>query len=204
MAIQRTGHVAIRVRDLDAAKRFYGDILGMKLGMEIPGQGLFFRFNDYHHDLAVFKARDGAEPASKNHAGVAHIAMVADDFATVLRVYRRLLEVIAEALEVVQEKGERWWEAEIHRLKGELLLKQDDPNTVEAQICFERAIEIAHRQSAKSLELRATISLVRLLAEQGRRDEAHAMLAGIYDWFTEGFDTPDLKDAKALLDEWET
>ena len=84
MAIQRTGHVAIRVRDLDAAKRFYGDILGMKLGMEIPGQGLFFRFNDYHHDLAVFKARDGAEPASKNHAGVAHIAMVADDFATVL------------------------------------------------------------------------------------------------------------------------
>jgi len=92
MAIQRTGHVAIRVRDLDAAKRFYGDILGMKLGMEIPGQGLFFRFNDYHHDLAVFKARDGAEPASKNHAGIAHIAMVADDFATVLRVYRRLLE----------------------------------------------------------------------------------------------------------------
>ena len=60
--------------------------------MEIPGQGLFFRFNDYHHDLAVFQARDGAEPASKNHAGVAHIAMVADDFATVLRMYRRLRE----------------------------------------------------------------------------------------------------------------
>ena len=90
MAIQRTGHVAIRVRDLDVAKRFYGDILGMKLGMEIPGQGLFFRFNNYHHDLAVFKARDGAEPASKNHAGVAHIAMVADDFATVRQMYRRL------------------------------------------------------------------------------------------------------------------
>jgi catechol 2,3-dioxygenase len=92
MAIQRTGHVAIRVRDLDAAKRFYGDILGMRLGMEIPGQGLFFRFNNYHHDLAVFKARDGAEPASKNHAGVAHIALVADDFETVLRMYRRLRE----------------------------------------------------------------------------------------------------------------
>jgi catechol 2,3-dioxygenase len=92
MAIQRTGHVAIRVRDLEAAKRFYGDILGMKLGMEIPGQGLFFRFSDYHHDLAVFKARDGAEPASKNHAGIAHIALVADDFDTVLQMYRRLRE----------------------------------------------------------------------------------------------------------------
>ena len=92
MAIQRTGHVAIRVRDLDAARRFYGDILGMNLGMEIPGQGLFFRFNNYHHDLAVFKARDGSEPASKNHAGVAHIALVADDFETVLRMYRRLRE----------------------------------------------------------------------------------------------------------------
>ena len=92
MAIQRTGHVAIRVRDLEAAKRFYGGILGMKLGMEIPGQGLFFRFNDYHHDLAVFKARDGAEAASKNHAGVAHIALVADDFDTVLAMHRRLRE----------------------------------------------------------------------------------------------------------------
>ena len=92
MAIQRTGHVAIRVRDLEVAKRFYGDILGMTLGMEIPGQGLFYRFNDYHHDLAIFKARDGAEPASKNHAGVAHIAMVADNFETVLSMYRRLRE----------------------------------------------------------------------------------------------------------------
>ena len=90
MAIQRTGHVAIRVRDLEAAKRFYGDILGMNLGMEIPGQGLFFRFSNYHHDLAVFKAREGAEAASKNHAGVAHIALVADDFETVLGMYRRL------------------------------------------------------------------------------------------------------------------
>src|SRR5216683_3267719 len=60
MPIQRTGHVAIRVRDLDAARRFYGEILGMKLGGEIPGQGLFYRFNNYHHDIAIFKADDGA------------------------------------------------------------------------------------------------------------------------------------------------
>ena len=111
------------------------------------------------------------------------------------------LEVIAEALDLVQEKGERWWEAEIHRLKGELLLLQDDPNTVEAQICFERAIEIAHRQSAKSLELRATTSLARQLDKTERRDEARTMLAAICNWFTEGFDTADLIEAKALLDE---
>ena len=90
---------------------------------------------------------------------------------------------------------------ELHRLRGEVLLKQNDSNVAEARACFERAIEIARKQSAKSWELRATMSLARLLATQGRREEARAMLAEIYDWFTEGFDTADLKDAKALLDE---
>ena len=89
----------------------------------------------------------------------------------------------------------------MHRLKGELLLKQDQSNAPEAQHCFQRAIEIARMQSAKSLELRATTSLARLLAKPGRRDEARALLAEIYGWFTEGFDTADLKDAKVLLDE---
>ncbi len=89
----------------------------------------------------------------------------------------------------------------MHRLKGELLLKQGGANAAEAQICFERAIEIARKQSAKSLELRATMSLARLLAKQGRRGEARKMLAEIYGWFTEGFDTADLKDAKTLLEE---
>ena len=88
----------------------------------------------------------------------------------------------------------------MHRLKGELLLRQDDSNAAQAQNCFERAVEIARRQSAKSLELRATMSLARLLA-LGRCDEARAILSKIYDWFTEGFDTADLKEAKALLDE---
>jgi predicted ATPase len=88
-----------------------------------------------------------------------------------------------------------------NRLKGELLLRQDYSDTAEAQRCFWRAIEVARKQSAKSFELRATTSLARLLASQGRRDEARTMLAEIYNWFTEGFDTADLKDAKALLDE---
>ena len=111
------------------------------------------------------------------------------------------LSALREALAAADEHEIRAFEAEIHRLKGELLLKQDDANAAEAQSCFERAVEIARRQSGRSLELRATTSLARLLATQRRRDEARAMLAEIYGWFTEGFDTADLKAAKALLDE---
>jgi predicted ATPase len=94
--------------------------------------------------------------------------------------------------------GEGFYEAEVHRLKGELLLKQD---ASEARICLQRAIDIARKQGARSPELRATTSLARLLAREGRPDEARTILTEIYNWFTEGFDTADLKDAKALLDE---
>ena len=111
------------------------------------------------------------------------------------------LEKIADALALIEISGERHREAELYRLKGELLHKRDDPNPAEAEACFRHAIEVARRQEAKMFELRATMSLARLLAGQGRPDEAHAMLAEIYNWFTEGFDTADLKEAKALLDE---
>ena len=107
---------------------------------------------------------------------------------------------LTEAFEVVEQNGERFYEAELFRVKGELLLKS--PAREEApEACFRRAIAIARRQSAKSWELRAATSLARLLAEQGKREEARAVLAEIYGWFTEGFDTADLKDAKGLLEE---
>jgi class 3 adenylate cyclase/tetratricopeptide (TPR) repeat protein len=116
------------------------------------------------------------------------------------------LGLIAEALDFANETGEHYWEADLHRLKGELLLKrgaEDAESKIaeQAEACFRRAIEVARRQSAKSYELRATMSLTRLLAEQGKRDEAYTMLSEIYNWFTEGFGTPDLKDAKSLLNE---
>jgi predicted ATPase len=114
------------------------------------------------------------------------------------------LNAVAEAQSIADRTEVRVYEAEMHRLKGELLLKQDQSNAPEAQRCFERAIEIARKQSAKSLELRATTSLARLLAQQRRPNEARTMLAEIYGWFTEGFDTADLKDAKALLDQLAT
>jgi predicted ATPase len=108
---------------------------------------------------------------------------------------------LTEAQIAADQPEGRECEAEIFRLQGELLLKRDLHYAADVQGCFERAIEIARKQSAKSWELRATTSLARLLASQGRRDEARSMLADIYNWFTEGFDTADLKDAKALLDE---
>ncbi len=111
------------------------------------------------------------------------------------------LNALTEALAAADDREERLLEADIHRLQGELLLMRDDSNAAEAHSCFERAIKIASNQSAKSGELRATMSLARLSAKQGRRDDARTMLAEIYGWFTEGFDTADLKDAKALLDE---
>ena len=108
----------------------------------------------------------------------------------------RVTEMERAAAKIGEQLGSPW----LHRVKGELLA-QNPSDGAKAEPCFRTAIEIARRQSARSPELRATTSLARLLNEQGRRDEARTMLAEIYGWFTEGFDTPDLKDAKALLDE---
>jgi TOMM system kinase/cyclase fusion protein len=111
------------------------------------------------------------------------------------------LTVLTEALALVDTTGERWCESELYRLEGELLLQQSSDNHPEAESCFHQAINIAQNQQAKSLELRAATSLARLWQQQGKRQEAHDLLAPVYNWFTEGFDTADLKDAKALLDE---
>jgi predicted ATPase len=110
------------------------------------------------------------------------------------------LTVLVEALAIVDNTEERNWEAELHRQKGQLLLALSEENQAEAEACFHKAIEIARRQSAKSLELRAVMGLSRLW-QQEKQEEAHQLLAKIYGWFTEGFDTVDLKEAKALLEE---
>lgn len=109
--------------------------------------------------------------------------------------------MIAEALTQIARSGERYWEAEVWRIRGELLLQTDNPPQAEAEDCYRKAIEVARKQSAKSLELRAAISLARLWQRQGKLAAARQMLAEIYGWFTEGFDTADLQEAKALLEE---
>jgi len=114
------------------------------------------------------------------------------------------LKVTAQALEVAANTGEAGAKPELHRLHGELLLMGDSTKTAEGETSFRAAVELARSQCAKSAELRATTSLARLLRETNREDEARTMLAEIYNWFTEGFDTADLKEAKALLDELAT
>lgn len=109
------------------------------------------------------------------------------------------LAVIAEAAEVADRNGERWYDAELHRLRGDLLLLAG--STEEAEAFYRQAVAVAQGQGARLLELRATTSLVRLWRDQGRRSEARDLLASVYGWFAEGFDTPDLQDTRALLDE---
>ncbi len=111
------------------------------------------------------------------------------------------LGTIDKSFPIIERTGQRNYEAEVYRLKGELLLAQDASNAALAEHSFRAAIDISRGQKAKSWELRATTSLARLLRDTNRQNEARPMLAGIYDWFTEGFDTADLKDAKALLEE---
>jgi predicted ATPase len=110
------------------------------------------------------------------------------------------LTALMEALTHVDTTGERSIEAELYRLQGELLLQQSSDHQAEAETCFHHALEIARTQQAKLLELRATTSLAHLWQQQGKRQEAHDLLAPVYGWFTEGFDTADLQDAKALLE----
>ncbi len=113
---------------------------------------------------------------------------------------------LEEAMTVRPNHGDRYWEAELYRLKGKLTLQSqgEGPKSKveeEAEQCFHQALEVARRQEAKSLELRAATSLARLWQGQGKTVEARELLAPVYNWFTEGFDTADLKDAKALLEE---
>ena len=113
------------------------------------------------------------------------------------------LVLLEEGLERVERTRERWYEAELCRFRGELLLSVPDPNRAEAEASFHRAIAVAREQDARMWELRAATSLARLWRDQGKPVEARDLLAPVYGWFTEGFDTADLQEAKALLEELE-
>jgi tetratricopeptide (TPR) repeat protein len=135
------------------------------------------------------------------------LALLAEAYGKVGQAEKGL-SLVSKALALADKTGEQSHQPELFRLKGELTLQrtglrdsQSETQQQDAEACFQKAIEIARRQQAKSLELRAAMSLSRLRQHQGRLDEARTALAEIYNWFTEGFDTADLKDAKALLDE---
>jgi predicted ATPase len=113
------------------------------------------------------------------------------------------LHLLAKALSAFETSGRGDMLAEAYRLRGVFLLRQAVPDVVQAEACFQQALAIARRQQAKSWELRAAMSLARLWQQQGKRAEAQALLAPVYGWFTEGFDTSDIQDARALLGELE-
>src|SRR5262249_7996050 len=106
---------------------------------------------------------------------------------------------IADAIDKIEKSKEKWPEAEINRIAGEIALKSPTPDAAKAEAYFERALTVARSQHAKSWELRAAMSLARLWRDQGKPQQARELLAPVYGWFTEGFDTLDLKEAKALL-----
>jgi len=127
-----------------------------------------------------------------------HIALLARACAIVGQI-EEAVTLMDDALQIAERTGERWFEAELYRHKGQLLLRQGRIEAAEG--LYRKALSIAVEQEAKLWELRAAMSLARLCRDQGRRIEARDLLAPVYGWFTEGFDTPDLKEAKAVLDE---
>ena len=144
------------------------------------------------HHLADLKAI-GSEYISDRCLAFIAIALVS------MKRFDEGLRTLDEAFSFVARTGQRFYEAELFRLKGELLLAQMASNAAAAEQSFRTAIEISRKQLAKSWELRATTSLAQLMAKQRKRGEARRILGEIYGWFTEGFDTSDLKDAKDLL-----
>jgi predicted ATPase len=175
-----------------------------------------------HNEEGIAEMRQGIETARSLGTDVERpyfLAPLAEAHAKAGRLEEGIT-LVAEALALVEKNGERQYEAGLYRVKGELTLQQDreqgmgngeqarstDPRPLipdpqgEAEACFLKAIEVAQKQQAKSLELRATVSLARLWQSQGKQREAREILAGVYNWFTEGFDTKDLQEAKALLD----
>jgi tetratricopeptide (TPR) repeat protein len=128
-----------------------------------------------------------------------YLSLLAEAYAQAAQ-FEAGLAALAEALALVEMTEERWWEAELHRLKGELLLRLPLPDIPQATSCFHQALGVARRQQAKSLELRAALSLSRLWQQQGKQDQVRQLLTEVYSWFTEGFETSDLQEARAWLE----
>jgi predicted ATPase len=188
-----------RAEALMALCREHGFAELLALGMILRGWALAAQGQaadgvaQIHQGLAAYQAT-GAELLRPYF-----LALLGETYGSIKQTEEGLT-TLAEALAAMSHSEQRYYGAELYRLKGELLLARSPAPRAEAEACFRQALDIARRQSAKSLELRAAMSLSRLWQQQGKRDEARQLLAEIYGWFTEGFDTADLQEAKALLD----
>ena len=169
------------------------------LGTSVRGWALAMQ-GQGEEGLAQLRQGIAAHRATGTAVFIPYLCTVLADAAAHLGHTEDGLQALAEARALVEQHEERWWEAEIARLRGVLPLRQPETPPAEAETWLQRALDVARRQEAKSLELRATMSLSRLWQQQGKQAEARALLAPIYGWFTEGFDTADLQEARALLD----
>jgi len=188
-----------RVEVTIALAREQGFSLWLALGTVLWGWALA---EQGQSDAGVIQIREGMAAYRATGAEVDRsycLALLAEAYGQGKR-YDEGLAVLEEALALTGQYASVIWEAEIHRLKGVLLLARSTENQVEAEACFHEALAIARHQQAKSLELRAAMSLARLWQRQGQHAEARELLAPVYGWFTEGFGTTDLQEAKALLD----
>ena len=166
---------------------------GWALAMQGQGEGGIAQI---HQGLSAYRAT-GAEVGRPWY-----LTLLSEAYGRVGEISQGL-DVLAEALALMDETGERWCEAELYRVQGELTLSCADNPYEKAETSFHQALEVARSQQVKSFELRAATSLARLWKNRGKRDEARELLAPVYDWFTEGFDTADLQEAQALLSELE-
>jgi len=154
---------------------------------------------DVTEGMSLLRSSMAAYRASGQQAWMPHFISLQAAAYEIAGQVEEALTLLDDALQIVEGTGERWFAAELNRDKGQLLLRQG--HTEAAEELYRKALGIAEEQGAKLWELRAAVSLARLRRDHGRRAEARDLLAPVYDWFTEGFDTQDLKEAKALLDE---
>jgi predicted ATPase len=196
---ERTSAFAERARVLATEKgllAFAGmaKILG---GWTLTAQG--------QHEQGVAEIRQGLAELGTLTANLArtyYLALLAEGCARTGRTEEGL-HALAEAQELADANGEGYWQPEIHRLKGELLSQHDPTKVPDAEVCFHQALKVARCQQARSLELRAAMSLARLWDGQGKTAAARELLAPVYGAFTEGFQTHDLQTARALLEQWQ-
>ena len=209
LALIIRGSLAQLRREPESARTYYEEAVTLSEENGFPTWLAAARFNHGEALAELGRLEQGiaemeaaTEDCRRYGVAVRHYrtALLAEACARIGRK-EEALAMLNDVLAQIEHTGERREQAEILRFTGEVLLMRDGGATDEAERCFRGALEVAHAQEAKWWELRATTSLARLLAKQGQGNEARAMLAEIYNWFTEGFDTADLKVAKILLDE---
>ena len=187
------------LRELAALADEQGSLYWKAVGQSIEARHLALTGAPANALPKITSARNTFRSTGANFLAPLDLAILASTHAA-LGKFDDAWRYICEATDTIATKKEKWFEAEVNRIAGEVARKSPAPHTAKAEEYFERAIEVARQQQAKSWELRAAMSLACLWRDQGKSQQARELLAPVYGWFTEGFDTRDLKEAKTLLD----